>query len=29
MEIKVLFLLWSFCIFGTIWMLIKGADNDV
>jgi hypothetical protein len=28
MEIKVLFLLWSFCILGTIWMLIKGGDND-
>ena len=29
MEIKVLFLLWSFCILGTIWMLIKGVDEDV
>jgi hypothetical protein len=29
MEFRVLFLLWGFCIIGTIWMLIKGADNDV
>jgi|ETNvirenome_6_30_1030629.scaffolds.fasta_scaffold04037_7 hypothetical protein len=28
MEIKVLFLLWGFCILGTIWMLIKGGDSD-
>lgn len=28
MEIKVLFLLWSFCILGTIWMLIKGESDD-
>ena len=28
METKVLFLLWGFCILGTIWMLIKGGDRD-
>jgi hypothetical protein len=28
MEIKVLFLLWSFCILGTIWVLIKGEKDD-
>jgi hypothetical protein len=28
METKVLFLLWGFCILGTIWMLIKGGDSD-
>ena len=28
METKVLLLLWAFCILGTIWMLIKGGDND-
>jgi len=29
METKVLFLLWGFCIIGTIWMLIKGENEDV
>jgi len=29
MEIKVLFLLWSFCVLGTIWILIKGENDDV
>lgn len=28
MEIKVLFLLWAFCIIGSIWVLIKGVDDD-
>ena len=28
METGVLFLLWGFCVIGTIWMLIKGGDSD-
>lgn len=27
-ETSVLFLLWGFCVLGTIWMLIKGGDSD-
>lgn len=28
METKVLFLLLGFCILGTIWILIKGENDD-
>lgn len=28
METKVLLLLWAFCILGSVWLVIKGVDND-
>lgn len=28
METSVLFLLWTFCILGAVWLVIKGDSND-
>ena len=28
METNVLLLLWTFCVLGTIWVIIKGGDSD-